>query len=127
VNIIVAQRLVRRLCSDCKRPISLEKWPAALELGLQEDELKSGKIFEAGNGCKKCNNGYKGRLNICEALYFSNEIRDAIVKSRDEIDENEIRSIAESQGMLSMLESGLDRIRSGLTTVTEITYAVSED
>jgi type II secretory ATPase GspE/PulE/Tfp pilus assembly ATPase PilB-like protein len=89
--------------------------------------LKSGKIFEAGNGCKKCNNGYKGRLNICEALYFSNEIRDAIVKSRDEIDENEIRSIAESQGMLSMLESGLDRIRSGLTTVTEITYAVSED
>ncbi|MFC1898061.1 GspE/PulE family protein [Candidatus Cloacimonadota bacterium] len=127
VNIIVAQRLVRKVCPICRKPISEEKWPAALDLGLKQDELISGKIFEAGPGCSKCNKGYKGRLNICEALYFSNEIRDAIVQSREEIDENNIREIAESQGMLSMVESGLDRIRSGLTTVAEITYAVSED
>jgi type IV pilus assembly protein PilB len=127
VNIIVAQRLVRKVCSSCRVPIPEKKWAAAFELGMSEEELKSGKIFEAGPGCKKCNKGYKGRLNICEALYFSNEIRDAIVNSREEIDENGIREIAESQGMLSMRESGLDRIRAGLTTVTEITYAVSED
>ncbi|MDO9577098.1 MAG: GspE/PulE family protein [Candidatus Cloacimonadales bacterium] len=127
VNIIVAQRLIRKLCPECRKPIPEEKWPAAIELGFTEAELRSGKIFEAGTGCKKCNLGYKGRLNICEALYFSNEVRNAIVQSRDEIDENKIRQIAESQGMLSMLESGLDRIRSGLTSVAEITYAVSED
>ncbi|MDP8267177.1 MAG: GspE/PulE family protein [Candidatus Tenebribacter davisii] len=127
INIIVAQRLVRKLCPNCRRPISKERWPAALELGFTEKELESGKIFEAGEGCKKCNNGYKGRTNICEALYFTPEVRKAIVDSGDEIDENAIRKIAESQGMLSLMDSGIDRIRTGLTSVTEITYATSED
>lgn len=127
INIIVAQRLVRTLCPECKKPISKDKWPAALELGLKEEELESGKIYEAGKGCKKCNRGYKGRINICEALYFSPEIRKAIVDSGTEIDEQNIRKIAESQGMLSLLESGLDRIRTGLTSVAEVTYATSED
>ena len=127
INIIVAQRLVRKLCPECKKPIPKEKWPAAIDLGLTEEELESGKIYEAGKGCKKCNRGYKGRINICEALYFSPEIRKAIVDSGTEIDEQNIRKIAESQGMLSLLESGLDRIRNGLTTVAEVTYATSED
>jgi type IV pilus assembly protein PilB len=127
MNIIVAQRLVRKLCPDCRKPISKEKWPAAIDLGFKEEELESGTIYEAGKGCKKCNRGYKGRINICEALYFSSEIRKAIVESGTEIDEQNIRKIAESQGMLSLLESGLDRIRNGLTTVAEVTYATSED
>ena len=127
INIIIAQRLIRRLCEDCKKPISKERWPAALDLGITEEELLSGKIFEAGNGCKKCNGGYKGRTNICEALYFTPEVRKSIVESGEEIDEDEIRSIAESQGMLSLMDSGLDRIRTGMTSVTEITYATSED
>ncbi len=127
INIIIAQRLIRRLCNDCKRPISKERWSAAIDLGLTEEELASGKIFEAGDGCKKCNNGYKGRTNICEALYFTPEIRKAIVESGDEIDEDNIRSIAEDQGMLSLMDSGLDRIRNGMTSVAEITYATSED
>lgn len=127
INIIIAQRLIRRLCSNCKRPISKERWPAALDIGLSEEELASGEIFEAGDGCKKCNNGYKGRTNICEALYFTPEIRKAIVESGDEIDEDEIRNIAEKQGMLSLMDSGLDRIRTGMTSVAEITYATSED
>ena len=127
INIIIAQRLVRKLCNECKRPISKERWPAALEMGFTEEELASGKIFEAGDGCTKCNNGYKGRTNICEALYFTPEIRKAIVESGDEIDEDQIRVIAESQGMLSLMDSGIDRIRNGMTSVTEITYATSED
>ena len=127
INIIIAQRLIRRLCPNCKRPISKERWPAALDMGFSEEELTSGTIFEAGDGCKKCNGGYKGRTNICEALYFTPEIRKAIVESGDEIDEDEIRTIAESQGMLSLMDSGIDRIRTGMTSVTEITYATSED
>ncbi len=127
INIIVAQRLVRKLCTHCRVPIEPERYPGAIDLGLTEEELKSGKIYQAGPGCKKCNNGYKGRVNICEALYFTPEVRKAIVDSGEEIDEQEIRRQAEAQGMLSMLESGLDRIRHGLTTVSEITYATSED
>jgi len=127
INIIIAQRLIRRLCNNCKKPISKERWPAALEMGLTEEDLQSGTIFEAGEGCKKCNGGYKGRTNICEALYFTPEIRKAIVESGEEIDEDNIREIAEGQGMLSLMDSGLDRIRTGMTSVTEITYATSED
>jgi len=126
INIIIAQRLVRKLCPYCKRPISEEKYPAALELGLTMEDLQSGNVYEAV-GCKKCHEGYKGRINIAEALYFTPEIRKVIAESGGDIDEEKIRSIAESQGMLSMLESGLDRIRHGLTTIEEVAYAVSED
>ncbi|MCF7793381.1 MAG: Flp pilus assembly complex ATPase component TadA [Candidatus Cloacimonetes bacterium] len=127
INIIVAQRLVRKLCPECRKPLSKEKYPGALEMGITQEELDKGLIFEAGNGCKKCTGGYKGRVNICEALYFTPEVRKAIVDSKDEIDENQVREIAESQGMLSMLDSGLDRIRNGLTSLEEIAYATSED
>lgn len=128
INIIIAQRLIRRVCPNCRKPLSKDKYPAALEMGLTEEDLKSGNIFEANrDGCKKCNMGYKGRTTICEALYFSSEVRKAIVESGEEIDEELIRSIAEGQGMLSMKESGLDRIRNGLTTLEEIVYATSED
>jgi len=128
VNIIIAQRLVRKLCDNCKRPLSKEKYEAALSFGILEEDLKAGRIFEAyEKGCKKCTAGYKGRLNICEALYFTPEIRKAIVESGTEIDEELIRSIAEKQGMLSIKDSGLDRIRNGLTSIAEIAYATSED
>jgi len=126
MNIIIAQRLVRKLCPKCRRPLSRDKYKVALELGLTEQDLKKGLVYEAGPGCKKCMNGYKGRVNICEALYFTDEIRKAIVESGVEIDEDKIRKIAESQGMLSLLESGLDRIRKGLTSVSEVSYATSE-
>ena len=126
MNIIIAQRLVRKLCPECRRPLSRDKYKGALELGLTEQDLKKGLVYEAGPGCKKCMNGYKGRVNICEALYFTDEIRKAIMESGKEIDEDKIRKIAEGQGMLSILESGLDRIRKGLTSVSEISYATSE-
>jgi len=127
INIIVAQRLIRRLCPQCKQPLEESRHKAALRLGLTQEDLDSGNIFQAGPGCKKCNNGYKGRANICEALYFSPEIRKAVANSGEDIDEDNIREIAEGQGMLSLLDSGLDRIRSGMTTIEEIEYATSED
>ena len=125
-NIVVAQRLVRRLCSYCKKPLSESSYEAALNFGISEEDLKAGKVYEAV-GCDKCNQGYKGRLNIAEALYFTPEIREEILQSGEEIDERAIRKIAEGQGMLSMFQSGLDRIRNGLTTMEEIAYATSGD
>jgi type IV pilus assembly protein PilB len=124
INIIIAQRLVRKLCNICKRPVSKENWKAALELGLNEDELAAGKIYEPV-GCPKCLHGYKGRINIAEALYFYPEIRAEIVAAKNDINEERIRAIAEKHGMLSMRDSGIDRIREGLTSLEEVAYATS--
>ncbi|MDD3234794.1 MAG: GspE/PulE family protein [Candidatus Cloacimonetes bacterium] len=126
INIIIAQRLVRKLCVHCRRPISKEHWPAALGIGLTEEELSSGNIFEPV-GCPKCHNGYKGRVNIAEALYFYPEVRDEIVRSMSDINEERIRTIAEKHGMLSMRSSGIERMREGLTDLTEVLFATAED
>jgi len=126
INIIIAQRLVRKLCVHCRRPLAKEHWPAALQIGLTQSELESGTIFEPV-GCPKCHNGYKGRVNIAEALYFYPEIRNEIVKSLNDIDEERIRAIAEKHGMLSMRRSGVERMREGLTDLTEVLYASAED
>jgi type IV pilus assembly protein PilB len=126
INIIIAQRLVRKLCVHCRRPLSKEHWPAALAIGLTEEELQSGKISEAV-GCPKCHEGYKGRVNIAEALFFYPEVRNEIVKSINDIDEERIRAIAEKHGMLSMRRSGVERMRDGLTDLTEVLYATAED
>jgi len=126
INIIIAQRLVRKLCMHCRRPLSPEHWPAALAIGLSQEELEAGTIFEPV-GCPKCANGYKGRVNIAEALYFYPEVRNEIVKSINDIDEERLRAVAEKHGMLSMRASGIDRMRHGLTDLTEVLYATAED
>lgn len=126
INIIIAQRLVRKLCVHCRRPLSQEHWPAALQIGITQEELESGKIYEPV-GCSKCHEGYKGRVNIAEALFFYPEVRNEIVKSINDIDEERIRAIAEKHGMLSMRRSGVERMRDGLTDLTEVLYATAED
>ncbi len=126
INIIIAQRLVRKLCVHCRRPLSKESWEAARQIGITQEELEKGLIFEPV-GCPKCRNGYKGRTSVAEALYFYPEIRAEIMKSVSEIDEERIREIAESKGMLSMRESGLERMREGLTDLSEVLYVTAED
>jgi len=126
INIIIAQRLVRKLCVYCRRPISRENWSAAIMLGLSEEEVGSGTIYEPV-GCPKCHQGYRGRVNIAEALYFYPEIRAEIMKCKTEIDEERIREIAEKHGMLSMRRSGVERIREGFTSIAEVLYATTEE
>jgi type IV pilus assembly protein PilB len=127
INIILAQRLVRKLCEGCKLPLSKDKYQLALSFGLTQEDLAGGNIFEASNGCKKCNHGYKGRISIVEALYFSPEIRKVILDASSEINEGLVREIAESQGMLSLKDSGIHRIREGISTIEEIIYSTSEE
>jgi type IV pilus assembly protein PilB len=124
INIIIAQRLVRKLCDACKRPLMKEHWKAAMEMGLTEEELAAGKIFEPV-GCPKCIGGYKGRINIAEALYFYPDIRAEIVSSGEDINEDRIRELAEKHGFLSMRDSGIERIREGQTSLEEVAYATS--
>ncbi|MDX1637843.1 MAG: GspE/PulE family protein, partial [Balneolaceae bacterium] len=112
VNLIMAQRLVRRLCENCKE--EFEPHPeTAKGIGFTEEEIGETTFYRAV-GCEKCNDiGYKGRTAIMEALYFDKEIRKMILESGNEIDELGIKEYAMSQGMLSLRASGRERIKSG--------------
>ncbi len=113
---VLAQRLVRRICPDCKIQYEpLDRELAAL--GLKREALKNGKISK-GAGCSSCfNTGYKGRQGIYELMIVNNEIKKQIVKSPDAV---ELRRIALETGMISILTHGAELVKQDLTTVSEV-------
>lgn len=125
VNLIMAQRLVRRLCS-CKEVY--DPHPETLYgVGFTDEEIETTTFYKAV-GCEKCHDtGYKGRSAIMEALYFSKEIKRLILESGTEIDEAKIKTQAVKDGMLTLRASGRERIKSGVTTVDEIIAITIED
>jgi len=125
VNLIMAQRLVRTLCDECKE--EYEPHPeTAKGIGFTEKEIEETTFYRAV-GCDKCSNGYKGRTAIMEALYFDKEVRTMILESGDDINEGAIKEYAMSQGMLSLRGSGRERIKNGMTTIEEIAAITIED
>lgn len=126
INIIVAQRLIRKLCTCKKRLTKLD--PAIVKtLDLDYEEWKNYELYEA-NGCEKCGgSGYKGRLAIHEALYFTKELRQIIVRSGDDVDEEQIRNQAKKDGTLNLRESGLDKVKNGLCSFEEVISSTMED
>jgi type IV pilus assembly protein PilB len=128
INIIVAQRLVRTLCQNCRKLLTPGEYDrdVYLTFGFTEEDLDAGTIYEA-QGCERCNGGYKGRAAIHEALYFSREIRAIIAKSGNDIDEDRIRGQAMKDGMWPLRRSGIERIKAGQTTLEEIASATTDD
>lgn len=126
INLIVAQRLVRKLCQKCKKKVVNfdEALMSAAELNIAE--WRNYTIFQAA-GCEECNGtGYKGRLAIHEALYFTKEIRQLIVKSGVEVDEESLRIQARKDGTLTLREAGLEKVKMGLTSIEEVLASTSE-
>jgi type IV pilus assembly protein PilB len=113
---IVAQRLVRKICGNCKT--QFEPSEAQLnELQLLPDDVK-GKKFHYGRGCSKCNGtGYRGRIGIFEIMVFNDEIRDLIM---NQASTNVLRSAARKNGMRLLRNNGLVAIYDGITTIDEI-------
>ncbi|MBA3958526.1 MAG: type II secretion system ATPase GspE [Parachlamydiaceae bacterium] len=113
---ILAQRLVRRICSDCKQPYK----PSERELqslGLEGKPLLHGHLFH-GAGCSACfGSGYRGRNGIYELMSVNNEIKKQIVKSPDAV---QLRHLAIEQGMRSLLQHGSELVQEGVTTVAEV-------
>ncbi|HCK99977.1 MAG TPA: pilus assembly protein PilB, partial [Candidatus Marinimicrobia bacterium] len=126
VNIVMAQRLVRRLCPHCKQPIDDLDREAALKLGFTEEELQNTTIYKAV-GCEKCHGGYKGRIAIMEALYFTKKIREIIITAGEEVNEEAIRDAAVKNGMLTLRMSGRERIKEGVTTIEEVAAVTVEE
>lgn len=116
VNLIQAQRLIRRVCSECKeeQDIPVE---ALIETGFSEDEAGELKVYK-GKGCQTCNGtGYKGRVGLFEVMEMSDELRELIIIGASSI---EIRKRAIELGMVSLRESGLCKLREGITTIEEV-------
>jgi type IV pilus assembly protein PilB len=116
VHLIVAQRLVRRVCSFCKEPT--EQPPAALVgAGFSEHESRTLKLFR-GRGCERCSStGYKGRVGLYEVLEVDDEMREMILSGASSF---ELRQKAVQAGMMTLRMSGLQKIRDGMTTVDEV-------
>ena len=116
VNAICSQRLVRRICGNCVEEV--ETPPQMLiQVGFAPDEVKSLKI-KRGRGCDRCgNSGYKGRIGLYEVLQFSDEIREMVLSGSTSI---ELKRKAIEEGMVSLRSSGLQKIRSGITTLEEV-------
>jgi type IV pilus assembly protein PilB len=113
---IVAQRLVRKICTACKTAFE-PKLSQIKELGLKEEDVK-GKKFYYGRGCGKCNNtGYRGRLGIFEIMVFNDEIRELIMERAST---NVLRVAAVKAGMKQLRENGLTAMFDGITTIDEI-------
>ena len=126
INIIVAQRLVRTLCSKCKQPMDKSERGTLLKFGFSEEELEKHIIYEPV-GCDSCSGGYKGRAAIHEALFFSKPIREIILSSGEKIDENAIREQAIKDGMWSLRRAGMERMKAGTTSLEEIVATTVED
>jgi type IV pilus assembly protein PilB len=116
VNLIQAQRLIRRICKDCKQEHQTPA-EALIEVGFSPEEAKSMKTYK-GKGCSTCNNtGYKGRIGLYEVMEITDEIRELILIGASAL---ELRKKAIDDGMISLRESGLQKIRGGVTTVEEV-------
>jgi len=114
--LIQAQRLVRRICSKCREEIEAD--PKLLEeAGVAKGTFPNNKIFK-GKGCTNCNQtGYKGRIGLYEVMPISPDIRAMILKgsSSDEIAEQ-----AEKEGMLTLRDDGIEKVKEGVTTIEEL-------
>ena len=116
VEAILAQRLVRRICTECRTEFEPSD-DLLMELQLPLDTARKYKFYY-GRGCARCNNtGYKGRIGIYELLHVTDEIRDAITAEQSA---DEIRDVARSQGMTTLREAGLKLIFDGKTTIDEV-------
>jgi type IV pilus assembly protein PilB len=119
VNVAIGQRLVRTLCPDCKVERELSEGQLESLKGFAPAEfLKGSQNFSVGIGCKKCDmSGFKGRIGIHEVLEITDEIRELIMKRANS---KEVRDVAIKNGMITMLQDGLEKARAGLTTIEEV-------
>ena len=123
LNLVMAQRLVRRICEHCRteRVSTPEDW-----LAIHEDPDKhTGKPIFQGRGCPHCrNSGYKGRTGIFEILEVRQNIRKLIYEGANQ---EQIRELAQAQGMISLRDAGILKVTQGITTMAEVKRATVED
>jgi type IV pilus assembly protein PilB len=122
VKLVMAQRMVRKVCPNCKTETKVP--PETLEmLGLSENEIERVKVYE-GRGCAECNNtGFSGRTGIFEVMPISPEIERMIISKASSPD---IKQQAIEEGMLTLRTAALEKLKNGITTVSEVLAVTTE-
>jgi type IV pilus assembly protein PilB len=116
VNLILAQRLARKICSECKQPIETNT-KALIDLGVKPDIAQKLQMFK-GQGCRTCSNtGYKGRIAIYEVMPFTEPLKELVLQGASTA---EVKAEAIRGGMKSLRMSGIEKLIAGITTVEEV-------
>jgi type IV pilus assembly protein PilB len=117
VNLIQAQRLIRRICTSCKEEVPNTPAQTLIDLGFSPEE-GAGVTMYMGKGCGRCNGtGYKGRVGLYEVMEITEGLRDLILMGATSV---ELRAKAIEEGMLTLRRSGLEKLKQGITTVEEV-------
>lgn len=123
VNVVLAQRLVRKICSACLAEYKPDE-EILTRLKNEVGSIPKNQKYYKGQGCKECHgNGFIGRIGVYEALEVTDSIRELIIKKAGS---DKIQEKAVEEGMITMLQDGLDKVASGLTTIDEVLNAVRE-
>ncbi|MBS3906448.1 MAG: Flp pilus assembly complex ATPase component TadA, partial [Syntrophaceae bacterium] len=123
VILILAQRLIRKICMECREPIKVHP-QLLIDLGVSPDEVKAFPVYK-GKGCSICNNtGYKGRVGLYEVMAIKEEIKELILSRAST---SEVKKEAMRLGMKTLRQSGIVKIRDGLTTIEEVLRSTMDD
>ncbi len=122
VILITAQRLARRLCVNCKAPVDIPE-KALVEAGFESAELDGSWINYRPVGCSSCNNGYKGRIGIYQVMPITEAIQKIILRDGSAL---EIAEQAEMDGVRSLRQAGLHKVKLGLTSLEEVLAVTNE-
>ncbi len=117
VEAILAQRLVRRICSGCREPVDSINEELVFQAGMEMSDFE-GKTYYHGAGCDTCNNtGYKGRVGLFELLLMDDDLRDMIMQNAST---DELRELGRSKGMYTLRDAGFAYAEEGVTTLDEV-------
>ncbi len=123
VNIITAQRLGRRLCGKCKRPLENVPKEALLKEGFTEEQVEGDLVLYEAKGCDQCTDGYKGRVGIYQVMEISEEMKRLIMEGRNAID---LAEQARKEGIPDIRQSGLKKIVDGILDLAELNRVTQE-
>jgi type IV pilus assembly protein PilB len=116
VNLVLAQRLARKICVECRAPIKIER-SILKDFGLTDEQLAKAQLWK-GAGCKACNgSGYKGRIALYEVMRFNEALKEMVLQGASTA---ELKAAAVRQGMLTLRMAGIEKVLAGMTTTEEV-------
>jgi type IV pilus assembly protein PilB len=122
-NLILAQRLARKVCGECKQPIETPV-QALIDLGVKPDDAKNAKLFK-GQGCRTCSNtGYKGRIALYEVMPFTEPLKELVLQGAST---SELKAEAIRLGMKTLRASGIQKLLEGVTSIEEVGRVTAAD
>jgi type IV pilus assembly protein PilB len=123
VNLVLAQRLARRICGDCRQEVAADQ-QVLIDLGVREEVLATAKVYQ-GAGCPTCNNsGYKGRVALYEVMKFTDDLKEAVLQGASTA---ELKAQAIRGGMETLRAAGIGKVLEGVTTPAEVLRVTMAD